>query len=487
MKKILLSLMTFVMVAIAADLQAQCTVSNLSVVIKNVTSGPGGCQVTVDLSFTGDFNNGNKYAFIHLWENAPVNNYPNLTYVNPPTATELANALGTLVVQDPGKTTAALYNQYPPNVAVPVIFSGVTFSKTGNVFTITNVVLTLSTCDVPVTVKGDVWASQASDGQVVHCFNQGEITILFNNPIISGVKQCIRPRLLNLYFENAHPTITESVVAEVFIDVNSNGLIDGGDVNITSSLSPAFPNPLILGPASNTGTTYFNLAYPPYSGDPAYDKPVIVRANASAPGAATVTITKNNITFLGECIILPVNFKSFTATRNRANVVLKWETMTEQNSNGFAVERNIGNTGWEQITFVPSQAPNGNSSDLLAYQYVDPNNAKGITQYRIKQVDIDNRSRFSEIRAVRGEGQLGKTIVYPNPTNDGRVTIVFEETNIIRDVTVMDMSGRIIRQMRSISNNNIQIDNLPPGMYSLRIVAAETGEQSVQKIVVNKR
>ena len=66
MKKILLSLMTFVMVAITADLQAQCTVSNLSVVIKNVTSGPGGCQVTVDLSFTGDFNNGNKFAFIHL-------------------------------------------------------------------------------------------------------------------------------------------------------------------------------------------------------------------------------------------------------------------------------------------------------------------------------------------------------------------------------------------------------------------------------------
>ena len=119
--------------------------------------------------------------------------------------------------------------------------------------------------------------------------------------------------------------------------------------------------------------------------------------------------------------------------------------------------------------------------------FIDPNNAKGITQYRIKQVDIDNKSRLSEIRAVRGEGQLGKTIVYPNPTNDGRVTIVFEETNIVRDVTVMDMSGRIIRQLRSISNNNIQIDNLQPGMYSLRIVAAETGEQSVQKIVVNKR
>ena len=188
----------------------------------------------------------------------------------------------------------------------------------------------------------------------------------------------------------------------------------------------------------------------------------------------------------GGQIPLPVKFASFNATRSNSNVLLKWETASEQNNSGFAVERNI-NGSWEQVAFVASQAVNGNSEATLSYQYIDLNNTKGITQYRIKQVDIDAKSKYSEIRSVRGDGQLGKTIVYPNPTNDGKVNVVFEDGNVSRDISVSDMSGRTVKQLRGITNNNITIENLTPGMYSLRIVIPSTGEQSVEKIVVNKR
>ena len=141
----------------------------------------------------------------------------------------------------------------------------------------------------------------------------------------------------------------------------------------------------------------------------------------------------------------------------------------------------------EQVAFVNTQAVNGNSSDLLSYQYSDLNSTKGITQYRIKQIDFDSKSKYTEVRAIRGEGQTGKTIVYPNPTNDGKVTIVFDQVNVLRNISVIDMSGRAVRQLSNVANNNIIIDNLTPGMYSVRIVAATTGEQTVEKIIVNKR
>ena len=86
-----------------------------------------------------------------------------------------------------------------------------------------------------------------------------------------------------------------------------------------------------------------------------------------------------------------------------------------------------------------------------------------------------------------GEGSMAKTIVYPNPTMDGKVTVVFEEANTTRDVTLIDMSGRTIKQWKGVTNNNIQVDNLIPGVYTLRIVVPATGDQSVEKIVVNKR
>ncbi len=186
------------------------------------------------------------------------------------------------------------------------------------------------------------------------------------------------------------------------------------------------------------------------------------------------------------CIVTPVNFKSFTASRNRSNVLLKWETLSEQNSAGFSIQRNIGGT-WQEIAYVPSQAVGGNSDALLTYTLNDLNATKGITQYRIKQVDLDGKSKFSDIRAVRGEGQIGKTVLFPNPTNTGNVSIVFEDANVKRDVSVIDMTGKIIKQWRNVTNNNLQVENLPSGVFSVRIIAVETGEQVVEKIIVNKR
>ena len=56
-----------------------------------------------------------------------------------------------------------------------------------------------------------------------------------------------------------------------------------------------------------------------------------------------------------------------------------------------------------------------------------------------------------------------------------------------RNISVQDMSGRIVKQWNNYSNNNIQIENLSPGFYTVRIVDIGTGEQSVEKVVVNKR
>jgi hypothetical protein len=110
-----------------------------------------------------------------------------------------------------------------------------------------------------------------------------------------------------------------------------------------------------------------------------------------------------------------------------------------------------------------------------------------MSQYRVLQVDLDGKNRLSDIRAVRGEGQKAKTIVYPNPSFDGRVNIVFEDKEGTRDIMLTDISGRVIKQWNKISGNTIQVDNLQPGIYSMQIVVSETGEQSVEKIVVSRR
>ena len=189
----------------------------------------------------------------------------------------------------------------------------------------------------------------------------------------------------------------------------------------------------------------------------------------------------------GEQGALPVSFRVFTALRSNSLVALKWTTATESNNLGFEIQRLIGNGSWQTVSFIASQAVGGNSASDLTYTYSDLNLTKVISQYRIKQIDIDNRSKLSEIRAVRGDGQKGKTIVYPNPSSDGKVRIIFEAVDGVRDISVTDISGRVIKQMKGITNNNIVVDNLTTGIYTVRIINNETGKQEIQKFVVNKR
>jgi hypothetical protein len=147
----------------------------------------------------------------------------------------------------------------------------------------------------------------------------------------------------------------------------------------------------------------------------------------------------------------------------------------------------LGNNVWQTLGFTETKAINGNSNSTLNYEYSDMNNAKGITQYRLRQVDIDGKHSYSPVRAVRAGGQKGKTIVYPNPSADGKVNVVFADVNVPRDVSLSDLNGRVIKQWRGITTNIIQIDNLTAGFYTVRIIDTESGEQTVEKIVVKKR
>ena len=182
---------------------------------------------------------------------------------------------------------------------------------------------------------------------------------------------------------------------------------------------------------------------------------------------------------------LPVYFKSFRAVRSNQTVLLNWETATEQNNRGFHVERNT-NGRWENIAFVVTKAVNGNSNIDLSYSFTDVNIVKGISQYRIVQVDFNGNTKFSEVRFVR-DAQTGKNIVFPNPSFNGNTNVLFGDQNSAHDVAIVDLTGRVVKQWSNINNNSLRIDNLIPGFYSIRIYNRSSGEQVIEKLIVNKR
>jgi hypothetical protein len=250
----------------------------------------------------------------------------------------------------------------------------------------------------------------------------------------------------------------------LYNDLNANGQLDAGDMQIGTSQT--YTNN--MGQATFTkpsGAEYFLLAVDAQGA--CNDKVVAVQCAAG--------------------IILPVNLKSFNARRSGNNVSLTWETATEINNTGFYVQRLVGNGTWQTLGFVPSQATGGNSNSILSYTFSDLNTTKGVTQYRLRQVDADGRFKYSEIRTVRSNDLTSKIILYPNPSNTGSVTVVFDDATTQRDIYLTDMSGRTLKQWKSVSNNNVQLDNLNPGVYTVRIVDIQAGTQTTEKVVINQR
>jgi hypothetical protein len=206
-----------------------------------------------------------------------------------------------------------------------------------------------------------------------------------------------------------------------------------------------------------------------------------------------ITTQKGGNTFvnylsLSSAALLPVTLTSFTVkpAPNRT-VSLNWATSSETVNKGFRIERQAGNiTGkYESVGFVSSKANGGNSQVDLYYNFMDvtPRNEE-TSYYRLAQEDLDGKTTFSEVRVVKLSGQT-VSMVYPNPSN-GAVNVSRTADGRKMNIQVLDMSGRMIQQFTNITDANYRLNISKSGMYNIKMSYPETGEQTTQRIVIER-
>lgn len=180
---------------------------------------------------------------------------------------------------------------------------------------------------------------------------------------------------------------------------------------------------------------------------------------------------------------LPVTLANFNAVQRSNKVNLTWETLSELNNDGFEIERRIGNGTYQKIAFIDSKAPGGNG-DAYSYSFEDVTNLpKGVTYYRLRQVDLDGRATYSEIKAVRtGNGTIILS-VYPNPSR-GTVNVAIPSGVGTYDISVDDFTGKSVQRFSGLTTSNLQLNNLKPGMYMLRVSIRSTNETITERIAV---
>jgi hypothetical protein len=462
---------------------SQCTVNNLAIQLKSVNTINNQCQVVFDLSWNQEVNNGNKYACIHLWRS---DQYPDLnanglayaTSSDQPTAGDLVNAIATIVIEHNGTANPVIGTVYDPDPTVPVFSSGLDVKKESvnsiwERMTVRNISLTIPAC-TGSGITADIWASQADHGQNPQCVSSS-ISFIVGNQRIAGLLFCATPRQYSVQIGNVG-NANISVSYNIYID-EGDGIYEPASHDLKITGTPVGPISIAPGNTYNSGIQ----AYLPYSNEKPYaDHGLWVEVMTAGFPNVTVAFIDNS------CIPLPVNFSLFTAQRNHSTVQLNWETSTEINNTGFELQRKMGQENFQGIAFIPTKALMGNSQHQLAYNYNDMNPATTISEYRVKQIDIDGQSKYSEIRAVRGEGQKKGTIIYPNPVKNNHAIILFDDANAKHDIMMLDATGRMIKKWNNYAGQNLFVDNINTGIYFLQITNVETEEKEIQKMMVMK-
>jgi len=166
---------------------------------------------------------------------------------------------------------------------------------------------------------------------------------------------------------------------------------------------------------------------------------------------------------------LPVTLVHFDGKNTSEGNVLEWTTSSETNNDYFAIEESTNGKKFFETGRVKGA---GNASAANHYDFTDVDFHKGITYYRLKQVDFDGKYAYSRIVAVDAPS-AGNIRFYPNPVQSA-LTVELPNLQGSRvDARVTDAAGRevIVRENAVVQNGrvNIQLGKLPAGIYQVLI------------------
>jgi hypothetical protein len=180
-------------------------------------------------------------------------------------------------------------------------------------------------------------------------------------------------------------------------------------------------------------------------------------------------------------VVLPISLINFSATPEKNDKVqLNWTTATEENTSYFNIERSADAVNFSDIGKI---AAKGNSVTLQNYQYIDllnpENNNTGTTYYRLKEMDVNGNSTYSQINAVNFSGSLASLTFYPNPaTTDLTLSQPAEGTLAIYNT----IGQQVIKLNIDQSNQSISLKDLQVGLYLLQFTRL-TGETQTFRFV----
>ena len=171
--------------------------------------------------------------------------------------------------------------------------------------------------------------------------------------------------------------------------------------------------------------------------------------------------------------LLPVELIDFQVVAQENTALLTWQTAQESGNAGFEVEIKNEQGAFNKIGFVTGM---GTTNSPQSYRFVAPNLKPGIYYFRLRQMDEDGSSNYSDVRSVTMGGKPDIS-VYPNPVNN----LLFFEIRQVKEpaitLSVRNAAGQALYTINHKTDGAalikipFDVALLPVGVYFYRLSA----------------
>ncbi|MCU0331804.1 MAG: choice-of-anchor B family protein [Ignavibacteriaceae bacterium] len=172
---------------------------------------------------------------------------------------------------------------------------------------------------------------------------------------------------------------------------------------------------------------------------------------------------------------IPVELTSFSAAVDNQNVTLKWSTSSEKNNQGFEVQRK-NESEYYSIGFVEG---NGTSTEINNYTFIDRDVKSGNYYYRLKQIDFNGSSDYSDEIFVEITSPIDFELEqnFPNPFNPATTIRISLPANGFVNLSIYNLVGEKVSELvngelqQGEHNLTFNASELPSGLYIAKLSA----------------
>jgi len=226
-------------------------------------------------------------------------------------------------------------------------------------------------------------------------------------------------------------------------------------------------------PASGTITDYANLTLSHWTGS-LWEVISSVPSGTNATGTiiSTSRVSSFSPFALGSLTYnntLPISLKQITATCANKNVSLNWETASETNNDRFDVEYSKDGEHFLQILTMKGA---GNSTQSMHYNQ-NIKQSEELGYYRLKQVDFDDKSSYSDIVSAKCSDVNYKDVWCTSNNDFFSLYYVCPSASRV-GIEVVDFEGKVVFQVfqdtsKGINEIDFPLDDLSAGIYFVNI------------------